>query len=796
MRSAVLAKSVTDLTRRRTRTLFAAGSLAIAVASLGIFAVPSLMNDRMAREVAANRLPDLTIDTRPLPLTAGDVAALRRLPNVAAMQPTSVFETRIYAGARRQRVVLIGIPDYGRQLVDVVRVVSGAAPRAPGTVLTEVENINQDRFGGRPGGVARVLGADGATRSLRITGKGRNLSGAQRVLGVGEDKLAVLYTTPATVARLSGRPGFSTFAFRLRDHSSAAVDRTVAAVRARLRASVPAFTGFADLPTVRAPGEYPGKAQFESFAKLFWIVTALALLSGLVLMGSTMSAMVAEQTGEIATMRAVGARRRQVAAIYLRTALLLGALGTAFGVPLGVLLANGLVAFFANGLFAISGGFGISRPWVAASLVLGLAGPALAALPAIRRGVRLPLRDALELGALSATPVTALERGLVRVRFLPRTAQIGLRSVGRRRRRALSTALIVALAVGNLLGIMALASGVTQVTRGEWADRAWQFNIGTNLRRPFDARAERIVRSVPGVAGFERVLANDIKLEGDDAFLYGVASRTLFNYRMAQGRWYTPADEAARARVVVVERGIARANGIHVGDRVRLSTGGGALPFRVIGVAANQQENGAVVFMPLATARVVLGSPDAVDWLWVTTTSKDHALIDRTTTRVEDALTAHGYPVGSEIVYVGERDNVNANKVLTTSIGVLGFLVVAISMVGLANALTTSVLERTREVGILRCVGARGRDVRRIFGSEGIVLATLGWLVGIPLGYAVMRLLVWLIREVIHVDVPVVYPFSHVLVALAGTLVLAIVVMGLPLRRAVRLRPGDALRYA
>jgi putative ABC transport system permease protein len=120
----------------------------------------------------------------------------------------------------------------------------------------------------------------------------------------------------------------------------------------------------------------------------------------------------------------------------------------------------------------------------------------------------------------------------------------------------------------------------------------------------------------------------------------------------------------------------------------------------------------------------------------------------------------------------------------------------AISMVGLVNSITMSMLERTREIGILRCVGARARDLRRIFGSEGLLLALLGWLAGIPLGYAVDRLLVWLVRELIEVEVPVTYPAADVALALAGTAALALLVMALPLRRAVRLKPGDAHRYA
>ena len=99
----------------------------------------------------------------------------------------------------------------------------------------------------------------------------------------------------------------------------------------------------------------------------------------------------------------------------------------------------------------------------------------------------------------------------------------------------------------------------------------------------------------------------------------------------------------------------------------------------------------------------------------------------------------------------------------------LGFLIVAISMVGLAGSMTMSVLERTREIGILRCIGARARDVRGIFAAEGLVLALLGWLIGIPLGYALDRLLVWLVKESMHIEIAFAFPPWNVLIALGGT---------------------------
>src|SRR3954451_4225284 len=101
MASAVLKKSVTDLTRRKARTVFTVLTLAIAVASVGIFAIPSLMNTAMQKEVRATRLPDLTLSTKPLELTGAMLPGRRALPNVAAFEPRSSLQTRVWLGGRR-----------------------------------------------------------------------------------------------------------------------------------------------------------------------------------------------------------------------------------------------------------------------------------------------------------------------------------------------------------------------------------------------------------------------------------------------------------------------------------------------------------------------------------------------------------------------------------------------------------------------------------------------------------------------------------------------------------------------
>ena len=792
--SAAMRKTITDLSRRRARTIFTVATLALAVASVAFLAVPALIDRAMQNEVRAGRLADLTVWMRPLTLAPDQLAALEALPNVAAVEPRSRVETRVFVGARRAPARVIGVRDFAHQQVDVVRVESGAAP-GPGEVLADVQDANTGVYDGVTGDTLRVAGAarsasDGAT--LRISGRGRSLPGGEEVQ---DDSVIVLYAPVATVEALSAERGYSSLAFRLEDPSPKAAAATVGAIRHYLR-SVPGFAGFRNLPDVRAPGDWPGKAETEKFSQLLGVITMLALLSALVLVSNTMTTLVAEQTGEIGIMRAIGARRRQVAFVYVRTALLLGALGAVVGVALGIVLSNVLARYFASEFWAVGAGFGVDVPVVLVSAAVGLLAPPLAALPAIRRGVRVDLREALESTGSAVGGQDAGDRLLRRARFLPRTIQIGLRNVGRRRRRSLATALIVALAVGNLLACLGLAAAATKATRQAWGDHLEDVQVSTGGRALFDERAQRAIRATPGVAEAEPVLKNTVALGGREAFVWGVERVPLLRYRVAGGRWFTAAEERARARVAVIERNLAQIAGVEVGDRITLATAAGPLHLRVVGTAKNQQEDGTALYVPLTTVRSILGQPTGASTFWIRTSSPAPAFVDRTTTSVESRLAALGYEVGSEVTYVAERDEVAANRSITTSITVLGFVIVAMSMVGLASAITTAVIERTREIGILRCIGARARDVRRIFVTEGLTLAFAGWLLGIPLGFVLNRSLVWLIWEVVEVRIPFVFPPWNIALALAGTLLLALLVTLLPIRRAVRFRPGNALRYA
>ena len=370
-----------------------------------------------------------------------------------------------------------------------MHVTAGAAPHA-NEVLTERQNANQGLLDVGVGDTVQVIAASGLTVPLRVSGEGRNLNGGKDVT---DGNVVVLYATPETVALMSGVSGYQSLAFRLVDTRPAAIAATTTDVR-RALTGIPGFNGFTWLPDVRPTGDWPGKSDFQAFTKFFSVITVLALLSAFVLIANTMTTLVAEQTSEIATMKAIGGRRRQIAVVYVKTALLLGVLGTVVGVVLGIVLSNLLVRYLGSTFFAIDVGFGVDATILAASVLVGLLAPALAALPAIRRAVRVPLREALEATGSAAGSQDAGDALLRRIRFLPRTAQIGLRNAGRRRRRSIATAVMVALAVGNLLAILGLAAGISHTTHAEWRDHGEDIKLLVGG----DARTEQLIRSTLG----------------------------------------------------------------------------------------------------------------------------------------------------------------------------------------------------------------------------------------------------------------------------------------------------------
>ncbi|HMK98177.1 MAG TPA: FtsX-like permease family protein [Acidimicrobiales bacterium] len=335
MLSTLSRKSWTDLSRRPARAVLTTLTVALAVGSFGILALPSLMDRAMTSEVAQAELYDMSVPVFHVVLSPAQMHQLARLPNVVSVTARSTFDTRAVIGTRLVPTELWGVPDFADQPLD--RVITTNYP-GPGQVLVDVQDAQRGIFGGKAGALLRLQTADGSWRVLMVAGPARAMAFNQDTT----DNRLVLYATQGTVDAIGGLKGVNYLEFRLRDTSTSAAHATAAAVRSFL-VHQPDSATFADLPNIRAPGDWPGRQAFHQQSEVLDILIVVAVLSAAFLLANTMRTMIAEQTGEIGVMRATGASRRNIRRTYLRTAALLGLLGAVVGVPIGIGLSYVLV---------------------------------------------------------------------------------------------------------------------------------------------------------------------------------------------------------------------------------------------------------------------------------------------------------------------------------------------------------------------------------------------------------------------------------------------------------------------
>jgi putative ABC transport system permease protein len=798
--STLTRKAWGDLTRHRTRTLLAVFTLCIATASLGFLAVPSLLNAAMARQVQHSHLADVGVPTRILDLTPAQLTALGHLPGITAVSPVLAYVTKATSTAGTENVEIIGTR-LATAPVDTVPLLTGRMP-GPGEALADGANARATDYAIPNGGTLKVRAASGALVPLRISGTGMNLAATP---GANGSTTPVFYTTQATVDSLRGVHGFNGLGFRLRDDTKAAQSRAIAEVRTYLTAHTGSdpISGY---PASRAADQWPGQASFGRVMALLYIITILAFLSALFLISATMNALVAEQAQEIAILKTLGGRRRQIRGIVLRTAAMLGAAGAILGTIIGIGVAYLVAHYFAETILNVSVGFGIAAGIVVVSLLLGPVLAVAASLPALRRALRSPVADTLAgadtAGGYGASRLDRLiaRSGLLSETAIPGSLRIGIRNALRQKRRSAAAIAQVAVAAGLAITFLTLGQSISTLISHTVDQLRFSFAVGMSSgSRPFGSQAVAIAAGTPGVTTAQPVETSSVQYNGQSYVAWGLSAHPLYAYRLSAGHWFTAAQTAAGARTpitpVVVGPAVARSAHASVGQILTLDTPAGYIHVRVIGLDSGAANNGDTVYFPRAALERLDGGPGTADSIWVTTASSSHAAIKRAAAAAASRLTAAGYRVSTAELYVVVAQDTASEHTVFTIVQLLGLLVVAIMLMGLVSALSMGVIERTREIGILRCVGARARNIRRVFSSEAVVLAGVGWVVAVPLGWLMFQGLRALILHNADLSLPDEFPPVIPLATLAGVLVLTLIVIRGPLRRATRIQPGTALRY-
>ena len=759
-----------------------------------------------------------------LPLDLAD--ALTAVDGVAAAEP-QLSGTAVLVGADGTAVRRGGAPTIGVSWQDddpALELLAGHAPAVPGEIAVEQRTLEAS---GLELGESSTMVVGGAVRPVTAVASVR----------FGALAGATLVVLDPDSARRYFAPEGTTSSFALRAEPGVDPDVLRGRVASVLPSAAEAITG-----DQQRQEDTEAIRDALGFVSTFLLVFAgISLVVGAFIIVNTFSMLVAQRTRELALLRALGAGARQVVALVCTEAFLVGAVGGALGLAAGVGLAAALRVVLARFGLELAGSLVVQPRTVVASLVVGVVVTVLSALVPALRAARVPpvaaMRDdvalperslrlrglagslllaaggaglaaslaadgtasgigvaasalLLFLGTAAAAPLVA--RPVLRVLAAPAVAT--LRPLGRlardnalrnpRRTATTASALMVGLTL--VTGITVLSASATASTRAIVEESVTADLVLNGGFSGFPSTVTEQVGTVEGVASVAGLAAVPVELEGSSRLAVAAEPAALednVRVRMVSGSF-----DALEDGEVLVSRSFSEDRSIAVGDVLTGTVGTQAA--QELAVGGVFEDNQALVAPIVLPPEAASGAVPAAQRLTVIAyvTLEPGASPPAVREAVADVVAPF------VVVSVQDREEfVSAQAEQTKQLLVLIYVLLALSVViavlGIINTLALSVIERTREIGLLRAVGMRRRQLAAVVTVESVLTAlfgaVLGSVLGLVLGVSLQRALIDEGLTTLQVPVPQ-------LAAVFGlTAVVGVVAAVLPAVRAVRL---DVLR--
>jgi putative ABC transport system permease protein len=558
------------------------------------------------------------------------------------------------------------------------------------------------------------------------------------------------------------------------------------------------------------PNKHWGRAFMDGFTLVQEILAVICVIMSAILVYNTLTNLITQQTNQIGIIKAIGGRTPTIIGIYLVSAFVYGLLALVIALPLGAIVAFVVTRIFLNMFNIDYNQFHVSTQAVVYQVLSALAAPLLAGFPPVMQGAKITVQQAIANyglgGGYGSSWLDRIVEGIGQ-RWLPSHYATALGNMFRRKGRLLLTQLVLITAGAAFLMVMSLNSSISYTMDNIFARQQYDTMI---LFRE-NQRAGRVMALAAPMQGVEKselrlvqsasmyLSGQLIKEAGIGTNIEGIpAESDFFKPLIVAGRWILPGD----GRVVVLTRETAQKNYIKVGDIVTLNLGElGKDQWQVIGIYEPVFVGGFssdTIYAPLDALYKATKKFNQGTYLYVRTTSHTAEATTAITTQLKNLYENHGLKVVQSQTQPDLRktDDYQFNIVISMMLS-LSVIVAIVGGIALMGALSIGVIERTKEIGVLRAVGARSRTILGIFIMEGMLQGMLSWFVAIPIsllaGPAASNALG---QAMFGANLDYQYNWLAVGIWLVMILVVSALASILPARSATRISIRDSLAYA
>ena len=791
-----------DLWQNKARTIQVVLIIGLGAAALGmIVGTRNLVVDVLASGWQSINPAMINMFAGP-PIDEATIDNLQGIDGLIGVEGYAIVtvEWRLNEEEEWRPATLIARDDYEDQRYNRVSLIEGNWPEDRSMV---VENSTVDFFAvPTPGQI--LLKANGRQHLVNIDGSVDD----QVVQPPNFGGNAQFYTTREYLAELTNHTGFNVVLASGAEYDPDELTILANEMQDKLEKQGADSGGF--LPPTFERVADPEKHFFQDIMDgiflVLGILAVLALFLSLFLVYNTINALVSQQVNQIGIMKAIGARTGQILTTYLLLVMGYSVLALMISLPLGAIGGWILTVFLVNSFNADPGTFSISWPAVIVQLIVVVVAPLVAALVPIISGSRITVNQAINTYGLSAK-ISRLDKALAQARRLPRIFLLMISNTFRKKGRVLLTQITLVLS-GLIFMMVMTARDSAAHTFGDVLFSILRFDVTLSLQEPERIkRLESLTSEHPDVEAvemwglntgsirLERVAATD---EDESAAIFGVPLPTiLYGPQMRSGRWLLPEDEYA----VVLNQNLARDAGLTIGDWVTLDHGvAGESNWQIVGLLFDPIITNSA-HVPRDTLLRELGGVGKASSLWIQTKSNDPAGKSATAESLRDLYENEQIKVDPAGIFNADTSAEITEQILDqfgiiiTLLLTMAFVIALVGSIALTGTLSLNVMERRREIGVMRAIGAKSREIGRLFVGEGLILGLLSWAIAVPLSIPAGQLMVQALGGAIGNEI--VYKFSPTgpLMWLAIIVILSVTASWLPARGAIRISVRESLAY-